>query len=174
MLVVRVCLCVCVWGGCSVWKTQLFVSMFMHLWAWIYICLSDRQPQRTSMSECIICLLCDSTHKWTKMSHGEIQSVIHRLRPLCANRGQHFLINARQSVQVRCEPRGRMPLCFSHTVSQPVTYLRLLAQWTPKEECVANLKHAVCLLVVKAVWRTWLELHFMTGSPFLMCHISVC
>lgn len=111
-----VCVCVCVWGGCSVWKTQLFVSMFMHLWAWIYTCLSDRQPQRTSMSECIICLLCDSTHKWTKMSHGEIQSVIHRLWPLCANRGQHFLINARQSCKCGVS-REEGCLCVSATQS---------------------------------------------------------
>ncbi len=98
------CVSACVWGGWRcVWKTQLFVSMFMHLWAWIYTCLSDRQPQSTFVSECIICLLCDSTHKWAKMSHGEIQSVIHRLSCVCANRGQHLLINWRQAAQVQRE-----------------------------------------------------------------------
>lgn len=109
--------CVCVWrwgwegGDVCVWKTQLFVSMFMHLWAWIHTCLSDSRPQSTFMSECIICLLCDRAHKWTKMSHGEIQTVIWVRSPLSANRGQHFL-------SLSCARKECLPVPASQTATK--------------------------------------------------------
>lgn len=107
-----VCLEVRVGGGdVCVWKTQLFVSMFMHLWAWIHTCLSDSRPQSTFMSECIICLLCDRAHKWTKMSHGEIQTVIWVRSPLSANRGQHFL-------SLSCARKECLPVPASQTATK--------------------------------------------------------
>lgn len=168
------CVSVCVWGGVLCVKDSAICE---HVYAPLSLNLYMFEWQAATKNIHVWMHNMLVVWQYTQVNKNVTwrDSVCHpqAVAPLC-QQGAALLDQCEAVVQVRCEPRGRMPLCFSHTVSQPVTYLRLLAQWTPKEECVANLKHAVCLLVVKAVWRTWLELHFMTGSPFLMCHISVC
>lgn len=66
--------------------------------------------------------------------------------------------------------RGVMPLCGTQTAA----YLRLLARGTPREECVANLKHAVCLsAMADAAGVTFLFYEQVSFSPPLECLLKV-